>query len=120
MGKEAMDESTGAGHATAPLPEPPRATPELCQVIESLIESAAALPEGTLSDIHKLLMDGIFTSDGEVHLVHGGQPAETHGRFIEQQQWRGWRGCCHATRDGRERENNPCGRNIIRMMIIKA
>jgi len=66
MGKEAMDESTGAGHATAPPTEPPRATPELCQVIESLIESAAALPEGTLSDIRKLLMDGIFTSDGEV------------------------------------------------------
>jgi hypothetical protein len=60
-----MNESTSAGHSE-PRTEPARATPELCQVIDSLIESAAVPPEGTLNDIRKLLVDGIFTSDGEM------------------------------------------------------
>ena len=47
-----------------------RATPELRQVIESLVESSAVPPEPTLRELRAVLLgDGIFLS-GEGELLH--------------------------------------------------
>lgn len=53
-----------------PITHMTRATPELCQLIDSLIGSSAAPPEATLSDIRAVVLgDGIFVS-GEGELLY--------------------------------------------------
>jgi hypothetical protein len=42
------------------------ATPELCQVIESLIGTKAVPPAATLSELRNVLVEGIFIGDGEM------------------------------------------------------
>lgn len=62
-----MDESTRVSHTSPSAPEPPRrATPELRQIIESLLDTSAVPSEATLSDVRKVLQNGIFISDGEM------------------------------------------------------
>lgn len=66
-----MSESAAARHTTPPTPERWRATPELCQLIECLIDTAAVPYEATLSDVRNAIVEGIFICDGEVLYPQG-------------------------------------------------
>jgi hypothetical protein len=61
-----MDESPGASLVNVSPRQVNPATPELCQVIESLVETRAVPPMVNLGELRKALVEGIFIGDGEM------------------------------------------------------
>src|SRR5512144_3292691 len=66
LGVRDMDESPGASLVNVPPRPVNLATPELCQVIESLMETRAVPPTVNLGELRKVLVEGIFIGDGEM------------------------------------------------------
>jgi len=99
-----MEKNTAGSPTTPATSELTRATPELCQLVESLIVSSAVSPDATLSDIREVVIaDGIFVS-GEGELLY---PQDRTFLVIELDELIERHGARAAARDFMGRRGQP-------------